>query len=114
LSENGLEIETFGERLARLRKAAGVSQATLAEAVGVSEGTVSKWERDEMTPRFDKIAAAARKIGVSVDQLLPPDENDVSRETGSSDLEFIQEVVAASPEDRRRLRLLWDVLKGRA
>nr|WP_122012643.1 helix-turn-helix domain-containing protein [Maliibacterium massiliense] len=34
----------IGSAIARLRKARGVTQAQLAEAVGVSVAAVSKWE----------------------------------------------------------------------
>ncbi len=39
------EVETIHERIKRLRKARGyASQAALAEAVGVTQQTVSEWE----------------------------------------------------------------------
>ena len=38
----------FGEKLFELRKKAGYSQEMLAEKVGVSRQTVSKWELNEV------------------------------------------------------------------
>ena len=40
-----------GGRGARIRRRAGVTQVQLAELVGVSPLTVSRWERGERTPR---------------------------------------------------------------
>lgn len=37
---------TLGQRIAQYRKAAGLSQETLGERVGVSRQAVSKWETD--------------------------------------------------------------------
>ena len=37
-------MESFGERLRRLRKAAGLSASALANAVGVTEGSIRQME----------------------------------------------------------------------
>ncbi len=37
-----------GRALRRLRKAAGLTQAALAERLGVTPNTVARWERDEV------------------------------------------------------------------
>ena len=39
-------MATFNENLARLRKAANLTQEALAQAVGVSAQAVSKWENN--------------------------------------------------------------------
>jgi transcriptional regulator with XRE-family HTH domain len=40
-----------GKELRRLRKQLGWTQRRLAEAVGVAENTVARWERDELGMR---------------------------------------------------------------
>ena len=42
---------SLSENIARLRRAAGLTQERLAEALGVSFAAVSKWERGAATPR---------------------------------------------------------------
>jgi transcriptional regulator with XRE-family HTH domain len=37
-------MEHFGFEVARIRKRLGLSQAELAKGMGVSQGTVSRWE----------------------------------------------------------------------
>lgn len=40
-----------GDLLAAFRKAKGLRQEDLAEAIGVEQGTISKWERGQRVPR---------------------------------------------------------------
>jgi len=61
---------TFGEKLVQLRRARGLSQEALAEAVGVSRQAVSKWELGTAAPEVDKILALAEFYGVTTDYLL--------------------------------------------
>jgi transcriptional regulator with XRE-family HTH domain len=64
--------ESMGERLARLRRAAGLSQPQLAELVGVPVGTLRNWEQDRRVPLLDTAARVAGALGVSLDELAPP------------------------------------------
>lgn len=41
---------TFGENLVYLRKSKGVSQEKLAEELGLTRQTISKWELNQSTP----------------------------------------------------------------
>ena len=41
---------TFGEKLQKLRKEAGLSQEEFADQMGVSRQAVSKWESDSGYP----------------------------------------------------------------
>jgi transcriptional regulator with XRE-family HTH domain len=68
-----------GERLAEARRAAGLTQAQLAEAVGVSNGLrVSMWERgaEQPRPRFFPVLAAVLELEplalFAVDPADPP------------------------------------------
>ena len=59
----------LAERIYSLRKERGLSQERLAEAVGVSRQTVSKWERGAAEPALEKLRALAEVFGVSLDSL---------------------------------------------
>lgn len=75
----------IADRLLRLRKAHGFSQEELAEKIGISRQSVSKWERAEASPDTDNLIALARLYGVSLDELLLSDEEESKgRERGSS------------------------------
>ena len=64
----------FGNRLYELRKKAGLSQALLGKAVGVSNKAVSKWESGKAKPGVDVIRRLSDVLGVSVDELLDEQE----------------------------------------
>ncbi len=63
--------EPFGPRLARLRKAAGYTQAEFADAIGVSRRVVGYYEAESAdTPSGSVLINIAKVLAVSVDQLL--------------------------------------------
>ena len=61
---------TLGERIQNMRKEMGLSQEELAEKIGVSRQSVSKWENDAALPDTDRVIDLARLFGVSTDALL--------------------------------------------
>lgn len=61
---------SIGERIAEYRKRAALSQEQLAEKLGVSRQSVSKWESGGVMPDLDKIIAMSDLFGVSTDALL--------------------------------------------
>lgn len=67
LNANG---EPFGKRLARLRQAAGFSQYTLADEIGISQRMVAYYEGETNHPPTHLLPALAKALGVTTDQLL--------------------------------------------
>lgn len=57
-------------RLQQLRKMNGYSQEVLAEKLGISRQSVSKWERAEASPEIDNLMALSKIYGLTVDELL--------------------------------------------
>ncbi|RJX22207.1 MAG: helix-turn-helix domain-containing protein [Desulforudis sp.] len=57
----------LGERLKQARKAAGESQRSLAQKVGISAQAISKYERDLDTPSSGVLQGLARVLGVKVE-----------------------------------------------
>ncbi len=62
--------ETFGDRLARLRKERGYTQIELAEKVGMIQVLISDYERNKLRPYADIVARFAVALDVSTDELL--------------------------------------------
>ena len=61
---------TFGERLKQYRRAKGLTQQELADRLGVSNKTVSRWESEGGFPDVSLLVPLARALGVTVDDLL--------------------------------------------
>ena len=64
---------TLGNKISALRSAAQISQEDLAEKLGVSRQSVSKWEMDQAIPQIDKVLLLCELFSVSCDALLRED-----------------------------------------
>lgn len=68
---------SFGEKIQRLRRDAGISQEEFAERLNVSRQAVSRWENDSGYPETEKLVRIAQMFQTSLDYLLkdgPADE----------------------------------------
>lgn len=65
---------TFGENLVNLRKRNGVSQEQLAEVLGITRQTISKWELNQSTPDLQYIVQIGEYFNVSLDYLIKGEE----------------------------------------
>ncbi len=70
---------SFGGRLARERKKAGLSQEELAERLHLTRQTISKWETGASLPDVEGLRALCRALGVSADRLLEGGEPEGQR-----------------------------------
>ena len=55
------EQQTLGRRIQEARKAAGLSQESLGERLGVSRQAVSKWEADAAVPELENLIAMSHR-----------------------------------------------------
>ncbi len=72
----------IGERITELRKSKNLSQEELAEQLGVSRQSVSKWETGVSIPDTDKAVAMSRIFGVTADFLLTGESNNSDLASG--------------------------------
>ncbi len=84
--------ESFGDRLARLRKERGFTQVELAEKIGIIQALISDYERGKLRPYADVVVRFALVLGVTTDELLG--------------LERARPVASARNPNRRFLRRL--------
>ncbi len=70
----------FGNRLYGLRKAAGLSQSQVAEKIGVTNKSVSRWENGNTKPSTEMLRRLSDLFGISVEELLTLRDKKVSPE----------------------------------
>ncbi len=99
----------IGEQIQKFRKAAGLTQKELGEALGVSSSAVSQWETGG-TPDISLLPALADRLGVSIDALFGREE--ITRENMD---EALPRYLTSLPESKRLdeiCRLMWKVMKA--
>lgn len=69
----------FGDKLIALRKKKGLSQEELAEKLGVSRQSVSKWESNNTYPETDKIVQICNIFECTMDDLINDNITDITK-----------------------------------
>ena len=80
----GVDNMELGKQIYELRKKANLSQEQLAEKVGVSRQTISKWELGETAPDIKQAQVLSQVFGVSLDELTGNDTKEVIYEKVSN------------------------------
>lgn len=84
--------DTFGGRVRELRKSLGLTQDELANALAVTKGTVSVWERDGRKPDYNMLESISQFFNVNMGYLLCEDRTQQLTEPSFSDLEDEEEI----------------------
>ncbi|MBR0473396.1 MAG: helix-turn-helix transcriptional regulator [Erysipelotrichaceae bacterium] len=63
-------MESFGTRLANLRREHNLTQNDIADRLNISAQAVSKWENDLTSPDIDTLLKLADIFDITVDELL--------------------------------------------
>lgn len=66
----GTDSDTIGERLWTLRAEHDMTQAALAEDMGIGQNTISSLEKGKRTPSTSIVVLYAEYFGVSTDWIL--------------------------------------------
>ncbi len=77
---------TFSEKLMELRRRSGMSQEQLADRLGVTRQSVSKWESGTAMPELVKLISLSELFDVSVDYLVKDWMEEPAAESGGEDL----------------------------
>lgn len=101
---------TTGQKISAQRKGRNMSQAELAEKVGVSRGVVNKWEKDAFSPSPAKAEKLCEVFGVSFEWLL----SDSDEEYSVGDIERLNAEIARLTEENKKLELAVAMRKKRS
>jgi transcriptional regulator with XRE-family HTH domain len=102
----------FGQRLHAAREAAGLSQAQVADKLGVHQTSYAAWERHPVALRPEQLRTLAEMCGVTVEHLLGTEETPKRGSGPTGKLRQIFERASKLPRDQQKhiLRVLEDTL----
>lgn len=89
----------IGDKIAELRKQNGMSQEELADRMGISRQSVSKWESGQSQPEIEKLLQLSELFHVSTDYLLKEDTMPTVAKATVQEEEPVKETVYEEPED---------------
>ena len=87
---------SLGNSLYKSRKKKGLSQEEVAEKLGVSRQTISKWETEETVPDIYQAKKLAKIYGLSLDELIDVD----------LDQKEIEEVIK-NTDEKKEAKINW-------
>ena len=102
-------METFGKKLAKLRKEQKLSQTDLAKKLNTSVSVISRYERDEMIPSIDTAKKIANLLETSVGYLLGENEQaDLFK--NPSMLKRLNDIAKFSQKDKEHILYTLDAM----
>ena len=72
---------TLPYRLKELRQQKNLTQAKLADSLGITQQSYARWENGKVTPTPEKLSKIAKFYGVTTDYLLEGKKDDVDSST---------------------------------
>ena len=100
---------TLGEKIARQRRELNYTQEQLADILGVSRQSISKWESDIAYPETDKLIELGKLFACSMDYLLKEEitEKDGVQTSGFTEkVEEIRRKVMTEKSKRKAKKIL--------
>jgi len=103
-TEEQIFMTALGKRITELRKACGMTQAQMAQALDVSQQAVQSWEAGRRRIQISVLPAVAKLFAVSLDTLLGEEAEHAPRKRGpESRLEQQIELIGQLPKGRQKL-----------
>ncbi len=72
---------TLPYRLKELRQQKNLTQAKVADSLGITQQSYARWENGKVTPTPEKLSKIAKFYGVTTDYLLEGKKDDVDSST---------------------------------
>ena len=96
---------TLGEKLSKLRKEYNYTQEQLAEILGVSRQSISKWESDIAFPETEKLIELGKLFKCSMDYLLKEDITEKESAQSSIFNESVKELGKKALTDKNKNKM---------
>lgn len=111
-----MQQKEIGMQISAARKKLKYTQRELAEKLGVSDKTISKWERGAGYPDISLLLPLCRELGIEVSQLLGDEETDTQKQGNEKNLKNLADyAVLKVKENRERIqRWIWIMLSALA
>ena len=100
---------TIGEKISKLRKEYNYTQEQLADRLGVSRQSISKWESDLAYPETDKLIELGKLFNCSMDYLLKDgitEKTEVTNTDFTDNLKKFREKVLTEENKRKAKKAL--------
>jgi len=95
---------SFGERLAQLRRAKGLTQVQLADLLAVSQQAVTAYESGQRRVPISTLPLLARTLSITVEELIgAPAKRSNSKRGPAPKLQQQLEQLSRLPKDKQRL-----------
>ncbi|MCI9587572.1 MAG: helix-turn-helix transcriptional regulator [Oscillospiraceae bacterium] len=101
-----MELQKTGQFICILRKQRGLTQRELAEAIGVTDKAVSRWERGRGLPDVSLLSPLAGALGTSVTELLAGEPLSEEERTARGDSVLLEALRYTGSMGRKTAALL--------
>ena len=109
-------MESFGTRLANVRKEHNLTQNDIADKLHISAQAVSKWENDITSPDIDTLIKLSEIYDMSMDELIGKEKTEPvylpKEERKSIDSMMLKIVINSNAGDNIRLNLPMAAVKA--
>ena len=98
-----------GKFISRKRKEKNLTQEQLAEKLGVSNKTISKWETGKCMPDYSVVKPLCDELGITVAELLDGEESE-EKSLRTYDDEQIMDLLKRTQDLEKQKNLLYGIL----
>ena len=107
--EKAMDQIRTGKFIAEVRKEKGLTQREVAQALGISDKTVSKWETGKGLPEVGLMLPLCGLLEITVNELLSGQRLTAENYKTKAE-ETIMELMNEKQENRKRRRRIWVIL----
>lgn len=100
-----MDSKVFGQFIAGIRKEQNMTQAELAEKIGVTDKAISRWERGIGFPDINTLDPLAGALGISLLELMRSEKSDMENKNNNLSESEAAEIMANAVEMARENRL---------